>query len=119
MWDLAEDGNSIKLLESLVAAGESLALVCYSTSARRRVKSLDGKRFVTAFTNGEEDEVELTKVIPFLAENGVMRLGAIFSKVRNRGVHVVADDQLSARQNPASSGTAAKLQIDSMNKNAK
>ena len=32
-------------------------------------------------------EVELTKVVPFLVEDEMMRLGATFSKVKNWGVH--------------------------------
>jgi len=33
MWDLAEDKNSIELLESFVAAGKTFAVVCHSTGA--------------------------------------------------------------------------------------
>src|SRR6202040_894690 len=56
MWDLAEDKNSIMLLESLVAAGKTFAVVCHSTGALRHVRSPDGKMFVegktvTGFTN--------------------------------------------------------------------
>jgi hypothetical protein len=38
---------------------------------------------VTGFTNGEEEEVQLTKVVPFLVENELLRLGAIFEKMAN------------------------------------
>ena len=31
MWDLAEDKNSIKLIESFIAAGKPIAIVCHST----------------------------------------------------------------------------------------
>ncbi len=124
MWDLAEDKNSIKLLESFVAAGKTFAVVCHSTGALRHVQTPHGKRFVegktvTGFTNGEEVEMELTKVVPFLVEDEMMRLGATFSKVKNWGVHVVADGQLITGQNPASSGPTAKLLIDTLKKKAK
>jgi len=124
MWDLAEDKNSIRLLESFVAAGKTFAVVCHSTGALRHVQTPDGKRFVegksvTGFTNGEEDEVGLTKVVPFLVEDEVMRLGAIFSKVKNWGVHAIADGQLITGQNPASSGPAARLLIDTLKKRGK
>ena len=66
-----------------------------------------------------KNEVELTKVVPFLVEDEMMRLGAIFSKVKNWGVHVVADGQLITGQNPASSGPTAKLLIDTLKKKAK
>src|SRR5690242_21121755 len=123
MWDLAEDKSSIKLLESLVAAGKVFAVVCHCTGALRHVKAPDGKLFVegktvTGFTNGEEEGVGLTKVVPFLVEDELMSLGAAFSKVKNWGVHTVADGQLITGQNPASSGPAARLLIDTLNKKA-
>jgi putative intracellular protease/amidase len=124
MWDLAEDKNSIKLLESFVAAGKTFAVVCHSTGPLRHVKTPDGRvlvqgKTVTGFTDGEEDEVQLTKVVPFLFEDEMMRFGATFSKVKNWGVHSVADGQLITGQNPASSGPTAKLLIDTLNKKAK
>ena len=48
-----------------------------------------------------------------------MSLGATFSKVKNWAVHTIADGQLITGQNPASSGPAAKLLIDTLNKRAK
>ncbi|MGC1891164.1 MAG: type 1 glutamine amidotransferase domain-containing protein [Stellaceae bacterium] len=123
MWDLAEDQTSIKLLESFLAAGKTFAVVCHSSGALRHVKTPDGKllvegKTVTGFTNGEEEEVGLTNVVPFLVEDELMSLGATFSKVKNWGVHTVADGQLITGQNPASSGPAARLLIDTLNKQA-
>jgi putative intracellular protease/amidase len=124
MWDLVEDKHSIKLLESFLAAGKTFAVVCHSTGALRHVKTPDGKllvesKTVTGFTNGEEEEVGLTKVVPFLVEDEMMTLGATFSKVKNWSVHTVADGQLITGQNPASSGPAARLLIDALKKKAK
>jgi putative intracellular protease/amidase len=124
MWDIAEDKDSIRLIESFLAAGKTFALVCHSSGALRHVKTKDGSVFVagktvTGFTNGEEDEVGLTKVVPFLVEDELMRLGATFSKVKNWGVHVVADGQLITGQNPASSGPAARLLIDTLKQRGK
>jgi putative intracellular protease/amidase len=120
MWDLAEDKTSIKLIESFVAVGKAFSVVCHSTGALRHVRTPDGKPFVegrtvTGFTNGEEEEVGLTKVVPFLVEDEMMRLGATFSKVRNWNVHTVVDGKLITGQNPASSGPAARLLLDMLN----
>src|ERR1700722_2565288 len=87
MWDLAEDENSIKLIESFLAAGKYVALVCHAPGVLHHVKTPDGKplvdgKNVTGFTDGEEEEVQLTKVVPFLVEDELIRLGAIFSKVK-------------------------------------
>jgi putative intracellular protease/amidase len=121
MWDLAEDKASIKLLESFVASGKPFAVVCHSTGALHHVRTPDGKMFiegktVTGFTNGEEEDVGLTKVVPFLVEDESMKLGAIFSKVKNWGVHTVVSGKLVTGQNPASSGPAARVLMDMVKK---
>ena len=112
MWDLAEDTNSIKLIESFIAAGKTIAVVCHSTGALRHVKTRDGKllvqdKEVTGFTNGEEEGVGLTRIVPFLVEDEMLKLGAIFSKKVNWAPHVVSDGLLITGQNPHSSGPAA------------
>jgi putative intracellular protease/amidase len=124
MWDLAEDANSIKLIESFIAAGKTIALVCHAPGVLHHVKNPDGTPFVagrqlTGFTNGEEEGVGLTKVVPFLVEDELLSLGAIFSKVKDWGVHTVTDGQLITGQNPASSGPAALVLIDALRKQGK
>ena len=117
MWDLAEDQRSIELIESFLAAGKPVGLVCHAPGVLHHVKTPDGKplvegRNVTGFTNGEEEDVGLTKVVPFLVEDELMRLGAVFSKIKNWGVHTVTDGLLTTGQNPASSGPAAKILVE-------
>jgi putative intracellular protease/amidase len=95
MWDLAEDKNSIQLIESFIGAGKAIGVVCHSTGALHHVKSPEGKllvqgKQVTGFTNGEEEEMGLTKAVPFLVEDEMLKLGAVFSKVADWGVHVSA-----------------------------
>ncbi len=112
MWDLAESRVSIALLESFYNSGKVIALVCHSPGVLRHVTYkgeplVKGKR-VTGFTNGEEEEVQLTHVVPFLVEDELMRLGAIFEKVRDWQPHSVVDGRLLTGQNPASSSGAAQ-----------
>jgi putative intracellular protease/amidase len=113
MWDLAEDKHSIKLIESFLVAGKPIGMVCHSTGALRHVKAPDGKllvqsKEVTGFTSGEEEAVGLTKIVPFLVEDEMLKLGAVFSKKANWEVHIVSDGLLITGQNPHSSGPAAK-----------
>jgi putative intracellular protease/amidase len=65
-------------------------------------------RYPWCFNNGEEEEVQLTHVVPFLVEDELMRLGAIFEKVLNWEPHSVVDGRLLAGQNPASSTGAGQ-----------
>ena len=115
MWDLAESPVSIALLESFYNSGKPVALVCHSPGVLRHVTYkgeplVKGKR-VTGFTNGEEEEMKLTKVVPFLVEDELMRLGAIFEKVRDWQPFSIVDGRLVTGQNPASSTSAAQSLI--------
>src|SRR5580698_4188090 len=114
MWDLAESADSIALLESFYNSGKPITLVCHSPGVLRHVTYkgaplVKGKQ-VTGFTNDEEAEVQLTKVVPFLVEDELKRLGAIFEKVADWQPFHVIDGLLITGQNPASStGTAQAL----------
>lgn len=96
--------------------GKSIALVCHAPGVLHRVTNPDGTpfvkgRYVTGFTNSEEAAVGLADVVPFLLEDEFISLGAVFSKVKDWGVHVVVDGGLITGQNPASSGEAAEALV--------
>lgn len=112
MWDLAESLDSINLLESFYNSGKPIALVCHSPGVLHHVKYkgeplVKGKR-VTGFANSEEEEVQLTKVVPFLVEDELKRLGGIYEKAPNWQSFVVTDGRLVTGQNPASSTAGAQ-----------
>jgi putative intracellular protease/amidase len=112
MWDLAESPVSIALLESFYNSGKPIALVCHSPGVLRHVTYqgaplVKGKR-VTGFTNGEEEAVNLTHVVPFLVEDELTRLGATFEKLPNWQPFAITDGRLITGQNPASSTSSAQ-----------
>ena len=118
MWDLAEDPFSIALLESFYNSGKPIALVCHSPGVLRHVtykgEPLVKGRRVTGFTDGEEEEVKLTQVVPFLVEDELLRLGAVFEKKANWQPFSVTDGRLITGQNPASSTSAAEALLKLM-----
>jgi len=118
MWDLAEDPVSVALLESFYNSGKPIALVCHSPGVLRHVtykgEPLVKGKHVTGFTNGEEEEMKLTKVVPFLVEDELLRLGAIFEKKANWQPFSVTDGRLITGQNPASSTSAAQALLKFM-----
>ena len=112
MWDLVDNTTSIALIESFYNSGKPVAAVCHSPAVFHRVvyqgaPLIKGKQ-VTAFTNGEEEDVKLTHVVPFLVEDELMRVGATFQKVANWKPHAIIDGRLVTGQNPASSTAAAR-----------
>lgn len=116
LWDLAEDKNSVALIEAFLAAGKHVALVCHAPGVLRHVKTSEGKplvegKKVTGFTNTEEEAVGLTDVVPFLVEDELIAKGGIYSKGSDWGSYVVIDGLLITGQNPGSSAEAAELLI--------
>jgi putative intracellular protease/amidase len=112
MWDLAEDPKSIALIESFYNSGKPIAFVCHAPGVLRHVKVngeplVKGKR-VSGFTNSEEEAVQLTKVVPFLVEDELTRLGAHFEKVDDWQPFSIVDGRLITGQNPASSRAGAE-----------
>jgi putative intracellular protease/amidase len=113
LWDLAEDTDSIRLIENMAAAGKSVALVCHAPGVLRHVRGADGKalvdgRNVTGFANSEEAAAQLTDVVPFLVEDMLAASGGVYSKGGDWQPHVVTDGRLITGQNPASSEPAAR-----------
>ncbi|WP_175649613.1 type 1 glutamine amidotransferase domain-containing protein [Pseudomonas sp. Marseille-P9899] len=113
LWDLAESRKSIDLIESFERANKPIGFVCHAPGVLRHVKTADGEplvkgRRVTGFTNGEEEDVQLTNVVPFLIEDEFKRQGALYEKTENWAPFVLVDGKLVTGQNPASSEQAAK-----------
>ncbi|MFL0693563.1 MAG: type 1 glutamine amidotransferase domain-containing protein [Agrobacterium tumefaciens] len=113
LWDLAEDRDSIALIEAFAAKDRPIGVVCHAPGVLRHVKGKDGEalvkgRKVTGFTNSEEEAVGLTDVVPFLVEDMLQERGGHYEKGADWGVYVVTDGKLVTGQNPASSEEAAK-----------
>src|SRR5579864_9237299 len=112
MWDLAESRTSIALLEAFYNSGKPIALVCHAPGVLRHVTYqgaplLKGKR-VTGFTNGEEEAVQLTHVVPFLVEDELKRVGGLYEKAADWQSFAIVDGRVVTGQNPASSTAAAQ-----------
>ena len=113
LWDLAEDKTSIALIEAFASADKPVAAVCHAPGVLRHVKGADGEflvkgRKVAGFTNGEEEAVGLTDVVPFLVEDMLKANGGDYQKGADFAPFVVTDGKLITGQNPASSEEAAK-----------
>ncbi len=120
LWDLAEDKNSINLIEAFYTNQKPVAFVCHSPGVLKNVKVngaflVKGKK-VTGFSNTEEEAVGLTKVVPFLLENTLQENGASYSKLDNWQPYAVEDGLLITGQNPASSKLVAQKLLQQLNK---
>lgn len=121
LWDLANDQDSIRLIEAFYNAKKPVAAVCHGPAVLAQARSEDGKplvngKKVAGFTNTEEEAVQLTNVVPFLVEDRLKELGGNYSKVGDWQPHVVTDGLLITGQNPASSEPAAEALLKLLQK---
>jgi putative intracellular protease/amidase len=119
LWDLAEDKDSIAIIESLYRSGKPVAFVCHAPGVLRHVKASDGTplvkgKRVTGFKNSEEDGVGLTKIVPFLVEDVLKQNGGIYSSGPDWSSYAVQEGLLITGQNPGSSVETAGILINSL-----
>jgi putative intracellular protease/amidase len=120
LWDLANDQDSIHLIEGFYNHQKPIAFVCHAPAALVNVKAKNGEPLVkgkhlTSFSNTEEEAVKLTKVVPFLLEAELTKHGAHYSKGKDWESYVKQDGLLITGQNPASSAAVAKLLLETLN----
>ena len=119
LWDLAENGYSIALIEAMLAANKPVAAVCHAPAVLRHVKTSDGfllvrGKTVTGFSNTEERASGLGHVVPFLVEDMLRQSAAVYTRAADWKPHVVTDGLLITGQNPASAGPAAMALLEKM-----
>ena len=114
LWDLANDTHSIQLIQDFYTHQKPVAFVCHAPAALVKVKDENGDalvkgKTVTGFSNTEEEAVKLAKVVPFLLEDELKELGAVYSKGADWSSYTKQDGLLITGQNPASSAAVAEL----------
>jgi putative intracellular protease/amidase len=119
LWDLANDINSITLIEGFYNTQKPIAFVCHAPAALLRTKAENGQPLVkgkklTCFSDTEEEAVGLTQVVPFLLEEELKKLGAHYSKGADWSSYTEQDGLLITGQNPASSEAVAKLLLNTL-----
>ena len=117
LWDLAENGYSIALIEAMLAADKPVAAVCHGPAVLRHAKTPVGLsvvkgKAVTGFSNTEERASGLSHVVPFLLEDMLQQHGGNYSRAPDWHPHVVTDGLLITGQNPASAAPAAKALLE-------
>lgn len=119
LWDLANDSFSVGLIQDFYNTQKPIAFVCHAPAALIKVKAENGEPLVkgkklTGFSDTEEEAVGLTKVVPFLLEDELKKLGAHYSKGADWASYTQQDGLLITGQNPASSGAVATLLLKTL-----
>ncbi|WP_114937625.1 type 1 glutamine amidotransferase domain-containing protein [Mucilaginibacter endophyticus] len=119
MWDLAEDLTAAKLIETFYQHNKPVSLLCHGVVALKHAKAANGEplikgKRVAGFTNGEEEAVGLTQVVPFLTEDLMISLGADYQKGDDWSSFSVVDGLLITGQNPQSAELVGEKLLEAL-----
>ncbi len=104
MWDYADSPDVQRVIREIYEAGGVVAAVCHGPAALVNASSATGSHLVagkqlTSFTDAEEEEVQATKVVPFLLASTLEQRGARHNPAPNWAENVVVDGRLITGQN--------------------
>lgn len=120
VWDFPGNKKLASLLTSAYASGKIVSSVCHGPAGLLDPKDGDkplvsGKK-VAGFSDSEEEAVGGTNIVPFLLEQKLKELGALYTKNSNDwGEYAVVDGRLVTGQNPGSSALVAKHVVALLN----
>jgi putative intracellular protease/amidase len=116
MWDFPQNQALSSLAAKIYERGGVVAAVCHGPAGLVNVRLSDGKylvagKTVAAFTNAEEESVNLTEVVPFLLETRLVERGAKHVAALNFQANVQTFERLVTGQNPASAKGVAEAVV--------
>ena len=124
MWDFPESPAVLKLVPEFYESGKIVSAVCHGPAALVNVKLSDGSYLVSgknvaAFTNGEEEEVQSTNVVPFLLQDALIKDGAKYKHASNWNNNIAIDERLITGQNPQSAASVGEALVKMLKINSK
>lgn len=125
MFDLVKDQTSIKLINAFADAKKPVSAVCHGPvvfiNAESSGKPLLSGTKVTGFSNVEEDQVQLSSLMPFMLEDELNRVsgGGYVKANQPWGEQVVKSTTaggatLITGQNPASAAGVGKALLNAL-----
>lgn len=125
MFDLVKDQTSIKLINAFADAKKPVSAVCHGPvvfiNAESSGKPLLSGTKVTGFSNVEEDQVQLSSLMPFMLEDELNRVsgGGYVKANQPWGEQVVKSTTaggapLITGQNPASAAGVGKAILNAL-----
>ncbi len=110
MWDFPDNAAAQQAIREIYEAGGIVSAVCHGPAALVNARLSGGQLLVSgknvaAFTDGEEEEVQSTDVVPFLLASTLNARGAHHKNTPNWSDNVVVDGRLITGQNPQSAAS--------------
>jgi putative intracellular protease/amidase len=117
MWDFPTDPDIQRVTRDIYERNSPVGAVCHGPSALVNVTLSDGSylvagKSVCAFTNSEEQAVQLDGVVPFMLASELTARGAEHQPAPNWSSNVIVDGQLVTGQNPQSASAVGEALRD-------
>lgn len=117
MFDYPLNTTLARLIARLHEAGKLIAAVCHGPAGLVSALKPDGTplvagRRLTGFSDSEERAVGLDQAVPFLLEQRLKQLGALYEAAPDFAPYAVRDGNLVTGQNPASAEKTATLVME-------
>lgn len=121
MWDFHNNPDLDRVTASIYENGGIVSAVCHGPAALVNVKLSNGDylvkgKDVSAFTDAEEKEVGLDKVVPFLIESKLRERGAKMKLAKNWADQSVVSGRLVTGQNPQSAHSVGRKIVELVQK---
>jgi putative intracellular protease/amidase len=121
VFDFPKSEELKEVVSQMAQTNKVIGSVCHGPAGLTTATLKDGTpivkgKTVTAFTDEEEEEMQLTKEVPFLLETKLRELGAEFQRAGKWEDFAVTDGNLVTGQNPQSSRSVAIRMIEVLNK---
>ena len=121
VFDFPKSEELKEVVSQMAQTNKVIGSVCHGPAGLTTATLKDGTpivkgKTVTAFTDEEEEEMQLTKEVPFLLETKLRELGAEFQRAGKWEDFAVTDGNLITGQNPQSSRSVAIRMIEVLNK---
>lgn len=119
MWDLAASRSNARILAAFFACRKVVGAICHGSAALLKARGRNGDtvlrgRRVTGFSDAEELDLGLDKVVPFSLEERLKSAGGVYCRREPWLIHVVNDGNLVTGQNPQSASATAETMLRMM-----
>lgn len=116
-FDLYNNPALTKLVEEFEKREKIISAICTGVVGLSDVKNARGElllsgKTLTAISNAENDELQITPLLPVMTETRLKEAGAHYEAAAPWGACVREDDRLVTGQNPASAPPLAKAIVD-------
>lgn len=113
IWDFPNNQKLQQIAYQIYQQGGIISSVCHGAAGILNIKDDKGNYLIndiaiTGFSNSEEQEIQLDKLVPYMTEDELIKRGAKYKKANNWEPFAISDKRFVTGQNPVSSKEVAK-----------